>query len=137
EQPVVPMTDRPVAFSIERVELLDFMVEQDGTSLRQKSGVLSARVEPRTAMDVELGACGFETPIARMSEVTYTSPADVVIAAPQGTFIATLEAASLRAVNGTWDAEENVLAGTITLNGETFTLPTDPNDDGLDPEFDP
>ena len=135
-QPVVPMTDHPVEFMIESIQFHDFKVEEDGTALQQKSGTLSARVVPRTAMDTELTACGFETPIARLSDIAYTAPASVVVTAPQGKFEATLDASALQAVNGTWEAESNLLDGTITVNGEQFTLPTDPADDGLDPEFD-
>jgi hypothetical protein len=135
-QPVVPMTDSPVQFEIERVELSSFRVEEDGTGMTQVGGTLAARIQPRTAMDRELGACGFETPIARFSDVAYTTPAEVAITAPQGTFRTILEASALTAVNGAWNGETNVLDGTITIGGETFTLPTNPADDGLNPEFD-
>ncbi len=137
EQPVVPMDDHPVEFVFERIEFYDFAVGESGTGLTQKSGAMSARVQPRTAMDTALTACGFETPIARMNDIRYLEPTPVIVKAEQGRFETTIEASNLMAVNGKWDSDENVLDGTISLDGETFSLPTNPADDGLDPEYDP
>ncbi len=135
-QPVVPMNDHPAHFDLSRIEFSSFTVEEDGTSLRQISGALTAQVDPRTALDTTLDACGFETPIARMRGVAYLEPTQVMIHAEQGSFSATVDAAMLDAVNGTWDGESNALSGSITLEGDSYRLPVDPADPGLDPDFD-
>ncbi|MCB9649524.1 MAG: hypothetical protein H6730_23425 [Deltaproteobacteria bacterium] len=135
EQPVVPMDDHPADVILERIQGVDFRVGEAGTALTLVQGSLSGELHPRTAMDTELGACGFKTPIARFSAVRYLEPTDVVIEAPEGTFETTLEASDLTALNGPWDGEENLLRGTISLMGETYSLPTDARDDGLDPEY--
>lgn len=136
EQPVVPMDDAPVEFYFERVETTDFVVSEAGTGLTMKSGAITARVKPRTAMDTELGACGFETPVARMWDVRYLEATPAIVKAEQGRFETTIEASDLMAVNGSWGSDENLLDGTMSLGGETYSLPTNPADDGLDPEYD-
>jgi hypothetical protein len=60
----------------------------------------------------------------------------VVIEAEEGRFETTLEAADLSAVNGAWGGDENLLRGSLALMGSQHSLPTDPRDDGLDPEYD-
>lgn len=136
EQPVVPMNDHPVEFTFERIQFEGFRVDEAGTSMTQNSGALSAKVQPRTAMDLDLTACGAQTPIARMTDVQYIEPASVIVRSEQGRFDTTIEAGNLMAVNGTWQGEENILDGTISVYGETYSLPTNPADDGLDPEYD-
>ncbi len=135
-QPVVPMDDHPVRFEFESIRFDNFVVSEDGKILTSYDGVLAGEITPRTAMDLELTACGGQTSIARMENVRYVEPSNVRIVAEEGTFETALESADLRAVNGYWDGEENVLTGSFALYGETFTLPTDPRDDGLDPEYD-
>lgn len=136
EEPVVPVDDSPARIVFERIEGEGFRVGEAGTALTLVQGAFSGTLVPRTAMDTELGACGFKTPIARFTEVRYLEPTEVVIEAEQGRFQATIEGSDLSALNGLWNQEENLLDGTLSLMGETYTLPTLPTDDGLDPEYD-
>lgn len=136
EEPVVPLDDAPAELVFERIEAEGFRVDEAGNALEIVRGAFAGRLEPRVAMDVELGACGFTTPIARFSDVSYLEPSEVIVDSEQGRFQTTIEDANLTALNGRWGAEENLLDGHIALMGEAFTLPTNPSDDGLDPEYD-
>jgi hypothetical protein len=136
EQPVVPVNDHPARFELERILFDDFEVKEDGKSLQLISGAMSARVESRTAMDTELTACGFKTPRARMSEISYLEPTRAKLSAAQGTFETMIDGASLRAVNGTWGDESNLLEGSIIIDGESHTVPVNEADPGLNPDFD-
>jgi hypothetical protein len=135
DQPVVPINDTPATINVEEASFDGFTVDQDGKALTIARGTLGGTVAPRTAMDSAIGACAFETPIARFSNVRYGANTQVELRAAQGTFEAVIDDSNLAAVNGTWGADSNMLDGTITVAGKSYTLPAEPNDDGLDPEF--
>lgn len=135
EQPVVPNNDTPAQVTIERVTFNNFRVASDGTALTMVEGSIGATLIPRVAMDDALGACAAETPNARFSDVRYGAGTKLKLEAPQGTFETTVDESNLSAVNGTMGSDTNLLDGTISIGGKPFMLPTDPADDGLDPEF--
>jgi hypothetical protein len=135
-QPVVPVTDTPAEIEIVEARFESFKIEEGGTSLTMVDGAISGKIRPRVAMDTAVGACAAKTPVARFENVSYRAGSKLKIAASQGTFDATVDASNLSAVNGTFGTESNLLDGTITMSGETYNLPTDPADDGLDPEYD-
>ncbi|MEM7677358.1 MAG: hypothetical protein AAF449_15270, partial [Myxococcota bacterium] len=136
ETPVVPMSDNP-AIIFAAVEQFDnFEVAEGGTAIRVHEGAMSGRVEPRVAAStIDSGACSFVSDIIRFSDVRWR-PSEITLRADEGTFNATINDSNLRAVNGYWGSDENMLRGTIDLNGQPFQLPTDPTDDGLDPGYD-
>lgn len=134
-QPVVPTTDTPAQIEILEARFENFKIEQNGTALTMVSGAIAGKLTPRVAMDTAVGACSAKTPVARFRDVAYAPGSKLKIAASQGTFEATIDGSNLSAVNGTFGSESNLLDGTLTMGGETYTLPTDPADDGLDPEY--
>ena len=134
-EPVVPNDDHPVTFVIERAAFDNFSVTDAQATFTQIDGAVSGEVTPRIAMNAEQGACSIDTPIARMENVSYDAPTKVVIKADQGTFHATISSANVRAVNGTWGEESNVLQGSFGVAEEVYELPAVAGDEGLDPSF--
>lgn len=131
-EPVVPMSDEPADVSLTLSNFDQFQVEEDGTALTWISGSAHGTIHPRVAADsAKKGACAFETPIARF-DFSYDSPAQVKLRSSSGSFTATIDTAHLTALNGNWNAEQNLLSGNITFNGETFAA----DNEGLDPEYD-
>jgi hypothetical protein len=136
ETPVVPMSDGPAELVL-TMRFEDVDVRERDTGLRWKTGAIRGTIHPRTAADASReGACGFETPIARFSDVTYTEPSEVTVRSESGQFDARIDASMLTATNGTWGSESNLLDGTITVDGTPYDLPATAGDAGLDPEFD-
>ena len=134
--PVVPMNDNPVIFDLAVEEFEEFEIAESGTAIRVHRGGMSGRVEPRVAADsADSGACSFVSDVVRFSNVRWR-PSDITLRADEGTFTTSIEDSQLQAVNGYWGGDENTLRGSIVLEDEPYQLPTDPADDGLDPEYD-
>lgn len=135
--PAVPVNDAPAVIEVEVQAFEDFAVTENGSALRIKQGGLHGTLMPRTAQDAERsGACGFVTGIARMSDVGWTAGTEAQLDSSSGAFDLELGDTRLTAVSGAWGSDSNLLDGYIEVNGERFSLPTDPADDGLDPEYD-
>lgn len=136
ETPAIPVTDQPATIALKLEEFSDFNVSESGTGLQVKSGVLEGSFTPRVARDAELsGACAFVSAIVRFDKLRWSEPADVVLRSAASQFSARIEASDMSAVSGTWGSQENELRGMIQVDGEAFTLPTDPRDDGLMPGY--
>ena len=133
-EPVVPISDSPAVMEVTEMRFEGFSVAQDDTALVAETGTLVGRILPRLAVDASRGACSKKTPIARFEGLTWTD-AKVSIQSPSGRFETTIESSTLDALNGTWGSDSNLLDGRLTLGGEIYDLPTNPADDGLDPEF--
>jgi hypothetical protein len=134
-QPIVPVDDMPAVVELTGVQLDNFKVTANGTSLIQVSGAISGRITPRVARDASLGACALKTPIARLDAVAYAPNTKLEIGTAQGTFQAMVDGSALHAVNGTWNTDSNVLEGTIDIGGASYALRANPME-GLDPMFD-
>ncbi len=131
--PVVPTDWDPATLNI--VASLQNVQVKDSSSdqwLSVDEGDLSGIVTPRTTIDNETGACSVSTSVAQLSDITWTEAQVAVNAGglALGTFI---EEASLYAINGRRDAEENLLSGTITIDGEAIKIENAP----LNPEYAP
>ena len=137
ETPVVPMNDAPAVFDLTVESFDDFEISDGTNAILVHNGGLSARVTPRVAADTEdSGACSFVSDIVRFEEVRW-QPSTFTLSANEGTFQATVQQSELQALNGKWGGDENMLRGSIVLDEEPYQLPTDPEDDGLDPDYDP
>lgn len=138
QTPVVPMDDSPAEIDVVVERFEDFEVIESGTAFRLMNGSFRGRIVPRTARDdASSGACAFASDIARFTDVEFTSPVDAVLKSSAGQFGVRIAGASLDAVTGTWGDSTNRLDGNIEIDGETWTLPADPADDGLTPDYDP
>lgn len=135
-EPAVPMKDGPARIDVHLAVLDGFRVASGPNALTQVSGTLSGSLFPRVAKDASRGACSVETGIARFENLRYTDAA-LIVESPSGRFETTVPESDLRAVNGRWGGDENLLRGHITVGADRFDLPSDPADDGLDPEYDP
>lgn len=135
--PVVPTTSSPAEIQVEILAFTDLRIAEGDSALTIETGALSGTVRPMVVADTaQSGLCAFTTPIVRFSDIRYTAPTTAKIESTSGTFGLTIEDSNLMAVNGKWDSDENLLDGTIVVDGESWSLPTDPADDGLDPEYD-
>jgi len=134
--PVLPLDDRPAEIVLESIVFEGFRADSSTRpeSLHLKNGVASARITPRTAKSLSTGACSVVTPNARVDDIVVTE-ADAQLRAAQGAFNVHIDSAALTAVNGVFDAEQNVFEGEIVVDGETYALPVD-GDEGLAPGFD-
>lgn len=135
--PAVPVNDAPAEIEVEVHAFSDFSVSEAGAGLRVMQGGLHGKLVPRTAQDAtRAGACGFVTGVARMSDVGWAPGTQAQLESSSGAFDLNLGDTRLTAVSGAWGPDENLLDGHIEVNGERFSLPTDPADDGLDPTYD-
>ncbi len=130
-QPVIPTSRDPA-----RVELTytftDFRLS-DSVSTRAltiSKGTLAGRLETRTALNSELGACSIKTPAATMTGLKYTHAA-LLIENDGSAFARQATTSALDAQNGTKGAVSNRLSGTMVLDGATVTIAPG----ALDPDF--
>ncbi|MFN7132072.1 MAG: hypothetical protein ACK4N5_08315, partial [Myxococcales bacterium] len=131
--PIVPNSDSPAAFEL-TVSFEDFKVGStaDANALTVKTGTLSGKLSPRTALSSANGACAISSPIARLEALTWKD-AKVALSTASGTFALDVAASGLAATNGAWE-KTNALEGSITVQGKAITVPTDGL--GLNPTFD-
>jgi len=134
ENPVVPMRDDPAIITISSARFDNFDVRSEGNGLTIIEGQLSGQMQPRVALDPERGACSVQTSIARFNEMSWVN-ARVQVSSPAGRFETLITDSDLYAVNGVWGSDANLLRGKIILGEEVFDLPTRPEDDGLNPNF--
>ena len=135
EEPVVPFSRDPATFEL-NAELIDWVVTKDESEkyMHVATGSVSVKVEPRTALDTESDVCSFATPVAKLSNLAWNG-AQVRLTSEGSSFDLGIDSSDLLAVNGRRDNAENYLAGTITVDGEPFTIPE--YDPALDPDYDP
>ncbi|MEW5850456.1 MAG: hypothetical protein AB2A00_16850 [Myxococcota bacterium] len=133
-QPVVPSTDSPAVLSL-TITPTNFKVSSsaDVNALTLVSGTLAGTLTPRVALAADTGACAISTPMARFEDLTYTNGV-VKVTSESGTFQLNVGTSTIDAVNGTWDTDSNKLSGSISVEGESFTVPSDLQ--GLNPDFD-
>ncbi|MEW5849661.1 MAG: hypothetical protein AB2A00_12655 [Myxococcota bacterium] len=134
-EPAVPTARDPVEYRLE-MSFDDFTLLPPGTdaSFTVENGVMSASLKPRLAFNSELGLCAIPTPVMELSGLTFRD--GLVQLSAQGVKLtASVTDSQVRAINGNKDGEENVLAGTIFLDGEPLDLSDDPT--GLNPFYDP
>jgi hypothetical protein len=125
---VVPRENAAVDVYLRQVELRDFAtyLVPDGASepegiLVIHEGTLSAIVQPALgARADDPSVVDVPTPVAMMSSVHLT--ADATLYAQGKTFHFSIDDTDLQATNGRFFGEENALAGTVVLDGETHDL---------------
>ncbi|MFH1811896.1 MAG: hypothetical protein ABIJ09_24370 [Pseudomonadota bacterium] len=131
--PVVPDSDAPAAIDL-TLTFTDFELWSSDTdaSLTVASGTLAGTVGPRTALSTR-GACEISSPVARMSDVTFTN-ADLVMRSEDKNFGFTATTSTFDAVQGSFGTQENYLAGTLTI--DTVAVPVPVDGLGLNPDYD-
>lgn len=138
QSPIIPLDDAPAVVDIGEARFDHFRVATSSApeALTHLSGSMSGKVSPRTAVGASTGACSVPTRTARVSEISYR-PSDVEVRSPSGIFRARIEGASLEAVNGSWEDDENLLRGHIRVDGTDYDVAELPGGNALDPSFDP
>jgi hypothetical protein len=129
---VIPASDQPATLAL-TITPTNVTVASGANTLMLANGTLSGSLTPRTALSNATGACSVSTPAATFTDLTI-SGANAMLISPSGTFGLVITSADLDATNGSVDAAENALSGTLSLDGDAFTVPSDGA--GLDPAYD-
>lgn len=130
--PAIPMRTDPATLNIS-AQLKNFKVWTSKASQALiATGGLSGTLLPRTAIDVSLGACALTTPRVVFENVTWTN-GDLVVETEGKSIGVEVSTSNLHAVNGRVNSRENVLGGTISVDGEHLEIFNKP----LDPAYDP
>lgn len=134
--PIVPLTEQPAEFALEiTVNPEGFRVGStaDGNALRATAGTLTGTTQPRLFVGSATGVCSVSSP-----HVEFTidwAGADLLVSSASGTLALNDVDTDLTAVNGSVGGATNTLAGTVTVAGDSFTVPSD--ETGLlNPDYD-
>ncbi|MBL8950042.1 MAG: hypothetical protein JNK82_04655, partial [Myxococcaceae bacterium] len=123
-QPIVPTTPQPATFDLS-LEFTNFsLTKSDSTSsLLIKTGTLTGKVSPRTAIDSATGACSISTPVVTFADMSWAANTAVQLTTDGNKFDLTVGASMLNAQNGKKsDTETNTITGTITVDGTAYPL---------------
>jgi len=125
-QPIVPTTPEPALFDL-TLNFTDFeLTKSDSTSsLLIKSGSLTGKVAPRTAIDSATGACSISTPVVTFSDMSWAANTAVQITSDGNKFDLAVGGSMLNAQNGTKPGAtpvSNTISGTITVDGMAYPL---------------
>jgi hypothetical protein len=135
--PVIPAGPTAVSIHLENAEFENFKVTAADSDavLTMVSGAISAVVKPRVAADADRGVCSVSTGDATMAEIKY-SPSKVHITTEDRDFDVDVNSSNLSAVNGLFDDQENLLWGEITVWDSQQNIPTDDDEQQLNPDYD-
>lgn len=136
-QPVIPDGSDAVKLEITSAEFENFQV--DSTTgpeyMIMVSGKISGKVTPLIAAAADTGVCSIPTGNILIEDVKY-SDALVRVFADGRDFEVPIATSNLKAIHGQVGAQENLLIGEIQVWEATQTVPTSPEEVGLDPEYD-
>lgn len=131
DAPAVPMTASPALISLSAdVSGLRLSDNQSDKALVAHSGVLAGTLAPRMGIDTQTGACSLSTPVAAISNVSWTG-GDLTIEADGKRLGLTVSSSDFSAVNGSLERVANQLWGTLTVDGTEVSL----DDIVLDPAY--
>jgi hypothetical protein len=135
-EPIVPVSWEPALITLS-ASLQGFAITDEANMQRLwlREGKLSGTSRPRTARDSSLGVCSLPTPVAAFEDVAFEGAVgDLLVSG--NTLTLRLADSRLTAQNGKAGERENYLAGTLTLDGETYAIPTS-GEPLLDPSYSP
>lgn len=131
--PIIPLSAQPVTLTISaEVAGLRVGSTADDTFVIVQSGLLEGAVRPKLFVGADTGVCSVSSPNADFADVAFTNAA-FVISSGAGSFDVLVENAALTATNGLTATGENLLAGTVRINGADVAVPNDAR--GLDPAY--
>ena len=133
--PIVPSSRDAVTFALS-MELVGFKVttSTSANALTATTGTLTGSMSPRLAIDGVTGACSVSTPVVTFTDLAWNNAA-LVLQSGARTFNVTASTSNLDAQAGDKDAVTNTITGSINLNGTNVTVPVNPADPRLDPDF--
>jgi hypothetical protein len=141
DNPILPVREDPAVVRFERVELDAFglrLVSDTASaapSIRFLDGRMSGTLTPRFARGASVDACVVPTPIVRFDDVRLSEARTTLVVPGTGTVSVDVESAGLAALSGRWDGAVNTLTGTVTIDGQRWSVPTAAGE-GLVPDFD-
>lgn len=134
-QPIIPTSRDPaeIAFNL---TFDQWKVSDDASDKSlEVTGALSGRMQPRMAIDGLTGACSIATPVVSFEDLSYQAGAKAIVRADGNALAIAIDGSALDAQNGNKDGRENVLEGSITVDGELFSIPLD-GAPVLNPDYD-
>lgn len=134
-EPIVPETRDPVSIELE-LELQDFSMFNDSTASRLtvRSGRLRGTLRPRAAIALDREVCAIGTPVVTFDNVVWQDA--TISVSDQANLDVLVSSSALTAQSGNKDGIENTLNGTIVVDGQTLTVPSNPSAAVLDPNYD-
>jgi hypothetical protein len=136
-EPIVPTAWDPASLDL-TIEFLGLSVSASNREdeLEVRSGTLSGRIAPRTAIDEATGACSLPVPIVKFDDLRWTA-GDASIHQGDSSVVVRFDSSALLAVNGDDGQRENHIEGTVGLGGLEFNVPVSDAYRGLNPNYDP
>jgi hypothetical protein len=134
-QAIVPTSRDPARVDLSAT-LTDLKVWKapGGNAITLHSGQISGTVIPRLAIDQTTGACSIVTPVVEFDHVQVQG-AQIGILSQNKYFEMRVDSSDLSAQNGNKNGTTNQLTGSISIDGEQFSIPAyGPN--VLDPNYD-
>lgn len=137
-QPVIPTSRDPVELSFDvTFDHLKVSDSVSSKSLEIVEGSLTGRMKPRMALDTATGACSIATPAVTFEDLSYREGAVAILRVDGNALRIQVDGSSLDAQSGAKDGVENMLAGSIVVDGAPYAIPLDPDAAPiLDPEYD-
>lgn len=135
-EPIIPTSRDPAEFDLSlKFTNLKFDDSTSPGAITALTGTLSGRSHPRTALDTSLGVCSIRTPIAKFERVAWKD-AELLVHQSGHAFRLSVDSSNLTAHNGEKDGRTNYLSGTISVDGESLSVPVGGGDPVLDPGWD-
>lgn len=122
EAPILPAGPDAVAIDVSaRVESLRVVDGADDNVMTQTGGTFSFTARPRLAADVDKGLCSVPTSNVRIAPIVMTG-ADVTLDTPDLDVTVRVASSSLDATNGLVGDSENVVSGSIEIDGQSIAV---------------
>lgn len=137
-QPIIPTSRDPVELSFD-ISFENFKASSSTSdkSLEIVEGSLTGRMKPRMALDSSTGACSIATPVVSFEDVSYREGTVAILRAAGNALRMRIDGSTLDAQNGDKDGVENMLAGSIVVDGAPYAIPLEQGAEPiLDPDYD-
>lgn len=133
--PIIPEGPDSVVVTLDAT-FDNFHAEKDGsdTTMTWISGGLSGTMMPRLAVSAENGACAIQTTNTAFKDVVYKAT-KAHLKAGDTELDVDIDASNLAGQYGLGPSGENTIAGTMSVWGESHTIPVEGDTDGLDPDY--
>ncbi len=141
--PVEPQNRDSVSFDMHAIAFNDFRVfdllpdeSTPESYLVLHNGTVNGWAYPITGEAADQpGVYYIKTPVSAFSGI-HVAAARVTLVSGAKQFNITLDSSSLDAFNGSYMYRGNELTGTMVVDGQVVEVPIDPDDPGLDPNYD-
>lgn len=122
-QPIIPTSRDPVELNF-NIAFDRWQVSSDASDKSlEVTGSLSGRMKPRMAIDDVTGACSLGTPVVTFEQLAYKTGTTGIVRSGGNALAVAIDGSLLNAQNGNKDGRENVLEGSLTVDGDVYQIP--------------